>query len=120
MEELKALSCPFCNGTKLKADQKKSSSFRYVDGEREDCYVVSVRCSKCHARGPTLSVWLKCSQGTSATEILREKAICSWNRQVQVKDCRNELCMLCGKYKTAHRGSCDGCRWYELEKGDVE
>jgi hypothetical protein len=26
-------------------------------------------------------------------------------------DLRNELCLLCGKYKTAHLGSCDGCRW---------
>ena len=39
MEELKALSCPFCNGTKLKADQKKSGNFRYVDGERMDACV---------------------------------------------------------------------------------
>ena len=26
-------------------------------------------------------------------------------------DLRNELCLKCGKYKTAHLGSCDGCRW---------
>lgn len=26
-------------------------------------------------------------------------------------DCRNELCYKCGKYKTAHLGSCEGCRW---------
>ena len=26
-------------------------------------------------------------------------------------DCRNELCQRCGQYKTAHLGSCDGCRW---------
>lgn len=24
---------------------------------------------------------------------------------------RNELCLRCGKYKTRHLGSCDGCRW---------
>lgn len=23
----------------------------------------------------------------------------------------NELCMLCGKYKKAHEGSCNGCRF---------
>jgi len=28
---------------------------------------------------------------------------------------RNELCQLCGKYKTAHEGSCDGCRWRKKE-----
>lgn len=26
-------------------------------------------------------------------------------------DIRNELCLKCGKYKTAHLGSCDGCKW---------
>ena len=24
---------------------------------------------------------------------------------------RNELCCLCGKYREAHNGACDGCRW---------
>ena len=24
---------------------------------------------------------------------------------------RNELCLLCGKYREAHNGACDGCRW---------
>lgn len=23
----------------------------------------------------------------------------------------NELCHYCGKYKHAHKGACDGCRW---------
>ena len=23
----------------------------------------------------------------------------------------NELCMKCGRYKDAHLGACDGCRW---------
>lgn len=27
--------------------------------------------------------------------------------------CRNELCLRCGQYKTAHEGSCNGCRWKE-------
>lgn len=26
----------------------------------------------------------------------------------------NELCQYCGKYKQAHEGACDGCRWREL------
>lgn len=25
----------------------------------------------------------------------------------------NELCQHCGKYKQAHEGACDGCRWRE-------
>lgn len=28
-----------------------------------------------------------------------------------LKDLRNELCLRCEGYKTAHLGSCDGCRW---------
>lgn len=24
---------------------------------------------------------------------------------------KNELCQYCGKYKQAHKGACDGCRW---------
>ena len=26
---------------------------------------------------------------------------------------RNELCYLCGNYREAHNGACDGCRWKE-------
>ena len=28
-----------------------------------------------------------------------------------LRDCRNELCLRCGEYKTKHLGSCNGCRW---------
>ena len=28
---------------------------------------------------------------------------------------RNELCYLCGKYREAHNGACDGCRWKEAQ-----
>lgn len=27
---------------------------------------------------------------------------------------KNELCQYCGKYKHAHEGACDGCRWREM------
>lgn len=26
----------------------------------------------------------------------------------------NELCQCCGKYKQAHEGTCDGCKWREM------
>ena len=29
----------------------------------------------------------------------------------ELNTCRNELCLRCVSYKTAHMGSCDGCRW---------
>ena len=30
------------------------------------------------------------------------------------KDLINELCQYCGKYKKAHEGACDGCRWRDM------
>lgn len=27
---------------------------------------------------------------------------------------KNELCQYCGKYKQAHEGTCDGCKWREM------
>lgn len=30
------------------------------------------------------------------------------------RDCRNELCLRCGQYKTSHLGSCNGCRWEKI------
>lgn len=33
--------------------------------------------------------------------------------QRRAQDARNELCLRCGRYKEAHKGSCDGCRWKE-------
>lgn len=29
----------------------------------------------------------------------------------EIKDLKNELCLLCGKYKDEHLGACNGCRW---------
>lgn len=26
----------------------------------------------------------------------------------------NELCQYCGRYKKAHEGACDGCKWREM------
>lgn len=37
--------------------------------------------------------------------------------QRDLKDCRNELCLYCGKYKERHNGACDGCRWKERGNG---
>ena len=31
--------------------------------------------------------------------------------QKELHAMRNELCCLCGKYREAHNGACDGCRW---------
>ena len=31
----------------------------------------------------------------------------------ELHDAKNELCCKCGKYREAHNGACDGCRWKE-------
>ncbi len=42
-------------------------------------------------------------------------------------NCRNELCLRCGKYENAHRGACDDCRYnaknmskYKRERGGAK
>ena len=34
--------------------------------------------------------------------------------QRRAQDARNELCQKCGRYREAHNGACDGCRWREI------
>lgn len=33
------------------------------------------------------------------------------NLMSELKNCRNELCLKCGRYKEAHNGACDDCRY---------
>jgi len=30
----------------------------------------------------------------------------------ELKECINELCLMCGKYREEHLGACSGCKWY--------
>ena len=34
----------------------------------------------------------------------------------QLHEAKNELCYLCGKYREAHNGACDRCRWKERKQ----
>lgn len=34
--------------------------------------------------------------------------------KMELKTCRNELCLRCGNYREKHKGACDGCRWREV------
>lgn len=40
----------------------------------------------------------------------------------EFKNCRNELCLKCGRYKEAHLGACDGCRYNDenMSKWEAE
>jgi len=40
-----------------------------------------------------------------------EKAIDSMR---ELRNCRNELCVLCGRYKEANNKACRGCRWEDF------
>ena len=37
--------------------------------------------------------------------------------QAELAAMRNELCCKCGKYRDAHNGACDGCRWNGVSDG---
>ena len=39
------------------------------------------------------------------------KAVAVKEEQSELHAMKNELCQYCGKYKKAHEGACDGCRW---------
>ena len=49
---------------------------------------------------------------------LLDMATSKTNKVLRLKDelhaMKNELCQYCGKYKQAHEGACDGCRWREM------
>lgn len=36
------------------------------------------------------------------------------NLKSRCVDIKNELCQYCGKYKHAHEGACDGCKWRDM------
>ena len=48
---------------------------------------------------------------------LAKSQIATAKRNCELRDenenLRNELCLKCGRYRTAHLGACDGCRWKE-------
>lgn len=45
-------------------------------------------------------------------------AVSKTNKVLRLKEelhtIKNELCQYCGKYKQAHEGACDGCKWREI------
>ena len=81
--------CPFCGGDKLKIEFKTRQMYK-SDMRGVDPYTVTVRCNKCHARGATVSAYLrncfkKLSDKAAAVEVTKEMAekmaIEAWNRR---------------------------------------
>ena len=65
--------CPFCCSTKLKIESKHNGKWHNTG-----THSASVRCSKCHARGPTASC--KVEKGLySADAYTEQKAAELWN-----------------------------------------
>lgn len=79
------LPCPFCGFDKIKIDSKKGNNFRFVNGKKEEYHVVTVRCNKCHTRGPTVSIYMRVGQ-YNAAEIMEMKAIKFWNTRALYPD----------------------------------
>lgn len=42
------------------------------------------------------------------------KAVAEKEEQSELHAMKNELCQRRGKYKRAHEGACDGCKWREM------
>ena len=42
------------------------------------------------------------------------KAVAVKEEQSELHAMKEELCQYCGKYKQAHDGACDGCRWMDM------
>ena len=42
------------------------------------------------------------------------KAVAVEEEQSKLHAMKNELCQYCGKYKQAHEGACDGCKWRDM------
>lgn len=89
--ELEINPCPFCGNTKLKVESKHHGHHYY-----EGTHSASVRCSKCHARGPTASC--KVEKGKYHTdEETNRKAIELWNS-------------ISKPTTTSESDSCEGCK----------
>lgn len=83
-EQLKP--CPFCGSMKLKIDSKRTKMHgEMVDGNyksRSRC-AVTVRCSKCHTRGPVAGVVVYDGEYNEIS-LGSKLAIEQWNKRAEV------------------------------------
>ena len=75
MPDVELKPCPFCGGTKLKVDSKRT--FRH-DGQRH-CSV-TVRCMKCHTRGPVVGILIPRNQ-YNEIDLCKIKVAEEWNKR---------------------------------------
>ena len=120
MPEDSVKMCPFCGHDKISIWKEREKETHGVKGE---IVKAALFCESCKARGPVaFSLLVLPVDDANVYKIENEtieNAVQYWNSQCEVNVLRNELCIQCGSYKTAHLGSCDSCRWKELYAGKL-
>lgn len=53
----------------------------------------------------------QCKEDCTDIVIIKNQRIADVVKGSDFRDCRNELCLRCGRYTEKHLGACDGCRW---------
>lgn len=112
--------CYFCGSTKLKIESKHNGTHYYTG-----THTASVRCNKCHARGPTASC--KVEKGKyHADEYTEQKAAELWNNIA--KEQINTSCEGCShiafRYPYASMFPCNACLranskdYYNIDLGE--
>ena len=66
---------------------------------------------RCRAEGECHGCTLHNDTQRCQERVLDAAADLIENQQREIEALRNELCQYCGKYKRAHEGACNGCRW---------
>ena len=91
--------CPFCESDKLKIEMKKNGTRYFGIGQLEN-YTASVRCNVCHARGGTVSGYVRNRRFVEAKDWLKDeisieelerRAIEVWNTRKPMKAVVAEL-----------------------------
>lgn len=82
MKTVEPIPCPFCGKAKIKVDSKRSNNMRWEGAIKLEYHVVTARCNSCHARGPSVGIWVARCNHINTAKALEEKAIEAWNRRV--------------------------------------
>jgi hypothetical protein len=97
--------CPFCRNTKLKIESKHHGTHYYTG-----THSASVRCSKCHARGPTASCKVEKGKYHTDEETI-QRAADLWNalsREPAIGSCEG-CANIAFRYPYASMYPCNNC-----------
>lgn len=110
MSEIKAIHCPFCKGTKMRIEMKKKGERYYGEGKILENYTATVRCNCCHARGSTVSGWVRNRKFVDEKEWLENEIDVSelHKKAVEVWNTRKPMQEICERLEDVKRGFCGG------------